>query len=617
MTAAIPLVWSDAHRGHAPAGELWVGIATPAVELPVRAEAIRAALEAAGHPVVAATAHDDAALTAVHDPALLEFLAGAHAAWTEAGLPDDPGQPEVIPYFFPNPALLGTLAPAVPVATWARTGFFAFDTMTPVGPGTWAAARGGADATLTAVDLVADGAPAAYACCRPPGHHVTRAAYGGACYLNNAAIAAAALRERVGGPVAIADIDAHHGNGAQSIFYADPGVRTGSVHVDPAQGWFPHFLGFEHERGEGEGTARTATSRSPPAAATDRGSRPSRRSRSGRRGARALVVALGVDAAAGDPESPLRVTEDGYRAAGRALGALGLPTVVVQEGGYDPATIGALVAATLAGLAEAISNGGRRDERSGWGRTRPRGSRSRTARTSSRRRTGGSRRSPPPSGRARWRSDPTAPRGLDPGPRHLRRLDARPRRARDPRAAHDAAATRCPTGRTPTRSSPRTGRGSRTRSAATSGSSRSPAAPRASCWRPVHRVGRRRHARRLDRARRREPARRRARRRPVAAPPRHGPRRPRGLRRRVGRRRVAGQHRGRLRLHAARRPQPLRDPRRRRSTAARSARSPARRGCRTARPPGRPTAPRWRTSPSAPAGGRCTASAPTAAASGS
>lgn len=358
MTAAIPVVWSDAHRRHAPAAELWVGVRTPAVELPVRADAIRATLEAAGHPVVDASAHDDAALTAVHDPALLGFLAGAHAAWAEAGLPGDPGQPEVIPYFFPNPALLGTLPPAVPVAVWARTGYFAFDTMTPVGAGTWEAARGAADAALTAVDLVAAGTPAVYACCRPPGHHVTRAAYGGACYLNNAAIAAAALRERLGAPVAIADIDAHHGNGAQSIFYADPDVWTGSVHVDPARGWFPHFLGFEHERGDGDGTGANrnlplapGSGDGPWAAAVEALAR-------WLSGARALVVALGVDAAAGDPESPLAVTEDGYRAAGRALGALGLPTVVVQEGGYDPATIGGLVAATLAGLAEGISNGG-------------------------------------------------------------------------------------------------------------------------------------------------------------------------------------------------------------------------------------------------------------------
>jgi acetoin utilization deacetylase AcuC-like enzyme len=345
----IPVVWSDAHRRHVPSAELWLGVRTPAVELPARAAAIRAELERAGHPVAAATPHDDAALAAVHDRALLDFLRHAHDDWVAAGLPDDPGQPEVIPYFFAHPGLLGPHAPALPRATWARTGHFAYDTMTPIGPGTWEAARGAADAALTAADLVLAGTTrAAYACCRPPGHHVTRSAYGGCCYLNNAAIAAAHLRAALAGPVAILDIDAHHGNGAQAIFYEAPDVLTGSVHVDPAEGWFPHFLGGAEEDGGG-------ANRNLPLApgSGDRewvgavqelawwaaGAEP-----------RALVVALGVDAAAGDPESPLAVTPAGFRAAGRALGALALPTVVVQEGGYDLATIGPLVRATLEGL---------------------------------------------------------------------------------------------------------------------------------------------------------------------------------------------------------------------------------------------------------------------------
>ena len=349
--APMPLVWSDDHRLHEPSAEIWLGVRTPAVELPVRAEAIRAALEAAGHPVVAARPQPDAALEAVHDRALLDFLAGAYAGWTAAGLHEDPGQPEVIPYFFAHPGLLGPHAPALPVATWARTGAFAFDTMTPVGPGTWAAARAGADAALTAAELVLAGAPAAYACTRPPGHHVTRAAYGGCCYLNNAAIAAERLCAALGGPVALLDVDAHHGNGAQAIFYERGDVRTGSVHVDPADGWFPHFLGFGGEDGAGAG--RGANRNLPLAPGTgDAGWVAAVQELAAWAGdARALVVALGVDAAAGDPESPLAVTADGFRAAGRALGALGLPTVVVQEGGYDVDAIGGLVRAALEGIA--------------------------------------------------------------------------------------------------------------------------------------------------------------------------------------------------------------------------------------------------------------------------
>ncbi|HLK45714.1 MAG TPA: hypothetical protein VKT18_06975, partial [Acidimicrobiales bacterium] len=153
------------------------------------------------------------------------------------------------------------------------------------------------------------------------------------------------LLHRIGGPVAIVDIDAHHGNGTQELFAGRDDVRTASVHVDPGAGWFPHFLGFAAENDASNlnlplapGTGDDAWLAAVGAAA------------SFTRGARALVVALGVDAAAGDPESPLQVTADGYREAGRILAELELPTVVVQEGGYDLATIGELVVAALTGL---------------------------------------------------------------------------------------------------------------------------------------------------------------------------------------------------------------------------------------------------------------------------
>jgi acetoin utilization deacetylase AcuC-like enzyme len=352
VTAATPLVWSDAHRLHEPLAEIWLGVRTPAVEVAARAEAIRAALEGAGHPVVAAQPQPDSALEAVHDRALLGFLAGAWQEWEAAGLPEDPGQDRVVPYFFAHQGLLGTIVPAVPAATWARTGHFAFDTMTLIGPGTWEAARAGADTALTAADLVLAGAPVAYACCRPPGHHVTRSAYGGACYLNNAALAAQRLQAALGGTVALLDVDAHHGNGAQAIFYDRADVVTGSVHVDPGAGWFPHFLGFADERGEGAGLGANRNLPLAPGTGDDGWIRAVRELAAWARGFEpvALVVALGVDAAAGDPESPLAVSADGFTAAGRALGELGLPTVVVQEGGYDPSTIGALVRAALDGI---------------------------------------------------------------------------------------------------------------------------------------------------------------------------------------------------------------------------------------------------------------------------
>ncbi len=191
----------------------------------------------------------------MHDAELAGYLAEAWDDWKAAGLTADPGQDRVVPYLFAHVGLLDDGPPVTPAAASARAGLFAYDTMTLIGPGTWEAARAALDTAVTAADLVLEGAPAAYACCRPPGHHVTRGAFGGSCYLNNSAAAAARLRGESGERVAVLDIDAHHGNGTQSIFYEDPEVLTGSVHVDPAEGWFPHFLGFA-ERGTGAGANR-------------------------------------------------------------------------------------------------------------------------------------------------------------------------------------------------------------------------------------------------------------------------------------------------------------------------------------------------------------------------
>ena len=335
----IPFVWSDDCLRHEPAEEIWVGVPTPATEVPARVERIRDALLAAGAPEVFATQHGDDALLAVHDAGLVEFLRTAWTEWSSASLPAD----RVVPYVFAHRELG---ARRVPTAPSARTGQFAYDTMTLIGPGTWEAARAAVDVALTAVDVVADGAQHAYACCRPPGHHALKAAYGGSCYLNNTAVAAVELLRRFGGPVAVVDIDAHHGNGTQELFYERTDIRTASVHVDPGAGWFPHFLGFADETGAGANLNLPLA----PGTGDDRWLAAVHDAADFAQGARALVIALGVDAAAGDPESPLEVTPAGYREAGRILAALGLPTVVVQEGGYDLAALGPLVAETLAGF---------------------------------------------------------------------------------------------------------------------------------------------------------------------------------------------------------------------------------------------------------------------------
>jgi acetoin utilization deacetylase AcuC-like enzyme len=349
----LDVVWSAEVLRHVPGAEIWVGVATPATEVPRRATILRDAVEAAGARLLPARAHDDTVLREVHDPALLAYLATAHGTWVAAGFPHYPGAPNVVPYVFPTAGMLGGAYDArEPAAAHARAGLYCYDTMTLVGDGTWPAARAAVDAALTAADLVASGAPAAYAICRPPGHHATRAAFGGSCYLNNAAVAAQGLRVAGLHRVAVVDIDAHHGNGTQAIFYERPDVWYGSVHVDPGAGWFPHFLGFAEERGRGAGAGANLNVPVAPGtgdagwlAALDTlcaaaaGERPD-----------AVVLSLGVDAAADDPESPLAVSAEGFRRAGALVRDLGVPVVAVHEGGYHLGTLGELTVATLTGL---------------------------------------------------------------------------------------------------------------------------------------------------------------------------------------------------------------------------------------------------------------------------
>jgi acetoin utilization deacetylase AcuC-like enzyme len=347
----LPVVWSDTCLRHTGVCGPWVGVPIEGDELPARATTIRATLEDAGATVVPAAVHDDATLLAIHDEGLVTFLRSAHRRWVEDGYPVDAGQPQVVGYIFPTAGFLSGLEPFEPTAGSARTGLWAFDTLTAVGPGTWEAARAAVDCALTAADLVRD-TGVAYACTRPPGHHVTRSAFGGSCYLNNAAIAAQRLRDNGASRVAIVDVDAHHGNGAQAIFWDRGDVLTGSVHVDPRAGWFPHFLGTETEVGAGAGEGANRNVPLAPGTADDEWLVAVTELTEWVDGVDALVVALGVDAAAADPNSPLLVSVEGYREAGRRLGMLGVPTVVVQEGGYDLATIGTLVHAFLAGFAE-------------------------------------------------------------------------------------------------------------------------------------------------------------------------------------------------------------------------------------------------------------------------
>lgn len=348
MAPTLHVVHADTARAHVPGAEVWLGMRTPGTEVPGRVDAIEAALPE--HVAVATQSHGDEVLLAVHDAGLVEFLRTAWERWVAGGF-DALGADRVVPYLFPQ--VLLDHRPAVAAASvHAETGRWCFDTMTLVGPGTWVGARGAVDAALTAVDLACAGHPKVYALTRPPGHHATRSAYGGSCYLNNAAVAAEALGRAGHTRVAVIDIDAHHGNGTQGIFYDRADVTFGSVHVDPGAGWFPHYCGFADESGTGAGAGTTHNVPLAPGtgdrewlhAVEDVVEHAARFAPS------ALVVSLGVDATAHDPESPLEVTDAGYAAAGALLAQLDVPTVVIQEGGYDLPTLGGSVAAALTGL---------------------------------------------------------------------------------------------------------------------------------------------------------------------------------------------------------------------------------------------------------------------------
>jgi acetoin utilization deacetylase AcuC-like enzyme len=349
--AGMPVVWHPDCMLHEPGGEVWIGIWETGTEIPERATVLLDAVTSAGGELTSATAHELEAIHAVHDPALVEFLANVWAEWEAGGYLTTHERPRVVPYLFPTPGLLAGLPVSSPAALHGRIGRFCYDTMTLIGPGTWEAARAAADSALTAAELVGADTRAAYALCRPPGHHVGPSAYGGSCYLNNAAIAAQALRASGAVGVAVLDLDAHHANGTQAIFYDRSDVYVGSVHVDPGAGWFPHYVGYASERGEGDGHgANRNVPLAPGTGDADWLAAVGVLCEDVRaRGADAIVVSLGLDAAATDPESPLSVSVDAYRQAGEQVGSLA-PVVVVQEGGYDLSTLGEFAVAALSGV---------------------------------------------------------------------------------------------------------------------------------------------------------------------------------------------------------------------------------------------------------------------------
>jgi acetoin utilization deacetylase AcuC-like enzyme/GNAT superfamily N-acetyltransferase len=297
------------------------------VEAPVRVSAIER--ELARLPIVqriAAHRHGMELVAQVHDRDFLHYLANVCRKLPEGK--------SVYPYVFP---VRNQTRPPADLAV--RAGYYCIDTFTPLTRNAWQAARAAVNCALTGAEALLFGTRLAYALVRPPGHHAERRVFGGFCYLNNAAIAAQRLSAH--GSVAIIDIDYHHGNGQQDIFYARSDVLTVSLHGDPSYA-YPYFTGFADERGEGDGAGFNLN-------------RPLREDLDAagyldelrhvlgdvtRFGPRFIVVCLGLDTARGDPTGSFGLTPADFLRVGRELGALSRPTLVVQEGGYLTRTLG-------------------------------------------------------------------------------------------------------------------------------------------------------------------------------------------------------------------------------------------------------------------------------------
>lgn len=327
---------------HAPARELHNGDWAPYNETPARAANILAALP----DWVPAADFGIKPIAAVHDESYLTFLASAYANWRAAGRTGD-----AIPYTFP---IVGRRELNL-VRIDARLGRFSYDAGTPIAEHSWTAAYWSAQTALTALDrMVAQSLPAAFALCRPPGHHAGRDYLGGYCFLNNAAIAAVEARRRGLGPVAILDIDYHHGNGTQDIFYDDPAMFFASIHADPSTD-YPFYWGHADEAGRGSAVGSTLNLPLP--RGTTAGTFLATLERALRiiveRETRFIVLSFGADTFVGDPISHFELKRDDFAQVGQLLGATALPILVVMEGGYATDHLGSNVAALIGGLERA------------------------------------------------------------------------------------------------------------------------------------------------------------------------------------------------------------------------------------------------------------------------
>jgi acetoin utilization deacetylase AcuC-like enzyme len=336
-------VFSADHLLRSPRTELYGGELVAPHESPQRAQIVLERIQSQRIGQVIAPARFGAApLLRVHDLEYIEFLKQAWGEWVAAG-----NRGEAIPDCWPARRMMQRR----PNSITGKLGYYAMAGETSISHGTWEAARAAADVALTGASQIQEGARAAFALCRPPGHHAARDLYGGYCFLNNAAIAAQYLRDAGAARVAILDVDFHHGNGTQDIFYDRPDVLYTSLHGDPAEA-FPYFSGFADETGAGAGAGFTFNIPLPPGTEFGAWQDALRAAltRIENFRADALVVSLGVDTFAEDPISFFRLQSADFSTYGRMIGACGLQTLFVLEGGYAVGEIGVNVVNVLTGF---------------------------------------------------------------------------------------------------------------------------------------------------------------------------------------------------------------------------------------------------------------------------
>lgn len=339
-------IFSPRHAGHRGQDELISGALAPGFEKPERAEIIRKRIEAVRlGPVIEPREHDLAAARRIHRDDFVDFLPTAWPMWEKAGLPGS-----AMGFAWPVRGLRGDQPPK---SIEGLLGFYSFDAGATFVAGTWDAIKSSCDTALTAAALVKDGERAVFALCRPPGHHAGSGFMGGYCYLNNAAIAAQWFLDGGAGRVAILDIDYHHGNGTQEIFYRRSDVPVFNLHADPMTE-YPFYLGHADERGEGEGEGYNYNY--PMVAGTAwpdwKACLEDACDKIAAYAPDVLVVSLGVDTFEKDPISKFRLRSEDYPKIGARIARLRLPTLIVMEGGYAVDEIGVNAVGVLTGFEE-------------------------------------------------------------------------------------------------------------------------------------------------------------------------------------------------------------------------------------------------------------------------